>query len=128
VNNSAPPSLNSAQQIKQAIQQHNSYLKSIFTPENPIQPLLLGKSLFIDEVLHVLWNRFIIQAPEHFALIAVGGYGRQEMFPYSDIDILILLDDNTPEQAKEQLSALCTFLWDTGLKLGLSVRNTEECL
>jgi len=128
MNNLAPHSLNSAQQIKQAIQKHNNHLKNIFSPQKPIQPLLLGKSLFIDEVLHVLWNRFIVQAPEYFALIAVGGYGRQEMFPHSDIDILILLDDNTPEQAKEQLSALCTVLWDTGLKLGLSVRNTAECL
>lgn len=123
-----PHNLNSAQQIKQAIQKHNSYLKSIFSPKKPIQPLLLGKSLFIDGVLHAIWKRFIVQAPEHFALIAVGGYGRQEMFPYSDIDILILFDNKTPEPAKEQLSALCTFLWDTGLKLGLSVRSTTECI
>ena len=128
MNNLTPHSFNSAQQIKQAIQKQNDYLKSIFSPEKPILPLLVGKSLFLDKMLNVLWNRFITQAPENFALIAVGGYGRQEMFPYSDIDILILLDDSTPEPAKEQLSALCTFLWDIGLKLGLSVRSTSECL
>ncbi|MDF1581821.1 MAG: [protein-PII] uridylyltransferase [Methyloprofundus sp.] len=128
MNHLAAHNLNDAQQVKQAIQKHNDYLKSIFSPEKSILPLLHGKSRFLDQMLNVLWNRFIIEAPENFALIAVGGYGRQEMFPYSDIDILILLDDNTLEPAKEQLSALCTFLWDTGLKLGLSVRSTVECL
>ncbi|MCF7971431.1 MAG: [protein-PII] uridylyltransferase [Methylococcaceae bacterium] len=128
MNNLNVHNLTNAQQIKQAIQKHNSYLKKIFFPEQAIQPLLLAKSLFIDQVMHVLWNRFINQAPDHFALIAVGGYGRREMFPHSDIDILILFDDHTPEQAKEQLSTLCTFLWDTGLKLGLSVRSSSECL
>jgi len=128
VNHLAAYNLNDAQQVKQAIQKHNGYLQSIFSPEKSILPLLHGKSRFLDQMLNVLWSRFIVEAPENFALIAVGGYGRQEMFPYSDIDILILLDDNTLEPAKEQLSALCTFLWDTGLKLGLSVRSTAECL
>lgn len=119
---------NNAQHIKQAIQQHNQYLKTTFSPDKPIQSFLLAKSRFIDGLLHALWKRFITHSPEQFALIAVGGYGRQEMFPHSDIDILILFDDSTTEEDKEQLGQLCTFLWDTGLKLGLSVRSTSECI
>lgn len=120
--------LNSAKQIKLAVKQHNAYLKESFSPKKPIQGFLLAKSQFTDNLLSILWKRFIIQNSGNFALIAVGGYGRQEMFPYSDIDILVLFSDDTREQDKQQLSEFCTFLWDTGLKLGLSVRSTSECL
>ncbi|NOQ14183.1 MAG: [protein-PII] uridylyltransferase, partial [Methyloprofundus sp.] len=120
--------LSTARQMKQAIKQHNSYLKDTFSPEKPIQDFLLAKSHFIDKLLDIIWNRFIIDNIENFALIAVGGYGRQEMFPHSDIDILVLFHDDTSESDKQQLSDFCTFLWDTGLKLGLSVRSTSECL
>ena len=120
--------LNSAKQIKQAIKLHNTYLKNTFSPQKPIHDFLLSKSKFIDNLLLVIWTRVITHNIENFALIAVGGYGRQEMFPYSDIDILVLFDDSTTEQDKQQLSAFCTFLWDTGLKLGLSVRSNSECI
>ena len=121
-------SLKTAKQIKQAIKQHNSYLKDAFSPQKPILDFLLAKSHFIDKSLDIIWNQYIINNTENFALIAVGGYGRQEMFPYSDIDILVLFHDDTSESDKQQLSDFCTFLWDTGLKLGLSVRSTSECI
>ena len=117
-----------AKQIRQAIKQYNSYLKDSYSPDKPILDFLHAKSLFIDKVLDILWNRFITRHTEKFALIAVGGYGRQEMFPHSDIDIMVLFDDQTTEDDKQQLSELCTFLWDIGLKLGLSVRSTTECI
>ena len=117
-----------AKEIKQTIKHYNQYLKEIFSPHKPIQEFLLAKSQFTDKLLDVIWNQFITHNTEHFALIAVGGYGRQEMFPYSDIDILVLYHDDTQEEDKQQLGDFCTFLWDTGLKLGLSVRSTTECL
>lgn len=120
--------IDSAKQFKQAIKHHNAYLKETFSPQKTIQDFLLAKSLFIDHVLCILWQRFITQNTENFALIAVGGYGRQEMFPHSDIDILVLFHDHTPDNDKQQLSELCTFLWDIGLKLGLSVRSHSECI
>ncbi len=118
----------SAKQIKQTIKQHNTLLKNSFSPNKPILDFLLAKSKFIDTVMLTIWASFITQNTENFALIAVGGYGRQEMFPYSDIDILVLFHDDTSDEDKQQLSALCTFLWDTGQKLGLSVRSTSECI
>jgi [protein-PII] uridylyltransferase len=117
------------QRIKQATQQHNAYLKSHFSPEQEILSLLHAKSLFIDNALLCLWNHIINkQSYRHYTLIAVGGYGRQEMFPHSDVDLLILTKDSITEQDKEQLTQLCTALWDTGFKLGLSVRSHSECL
>ncbi len=120
--------LTSAKQIKIAIKQHNSHLKDTFSTDKPILDFLHAKSQFIDSLLEVIWQRFIINNSINFALIAVGGYGRQEMFPHSDIDILVLFHDDSREQDKQQLSDFCTFLWDTGLKLGLSVRSTSECI
>ncbi|GAW86526.1 [protein-PII] uridylyltransferase [Bathymodiolus platifrons methanotrophic gill symbiont] len=128
MSNISTPAQSVAKQIKQAIKQHNSYLKDTFSPKKPIQDFLLAKSQFIDKLLNLLWHRYITHNTELFALIAVGGYGRQEMFPHSDIDILVLFDDTTSEQDKQQLSEFCTILWDTGLKLGLSVRSSSECL
>ncbi len=120
--------MKSVQHFKQTIKQHNTYLASAFSPDLDIKSFLLSKSRFIDGLLATLWNNFITQSKDNFALIAVGGYGREEMFPYSDIDILILFDDNCTEQDKQQLTNLCTFLWDTGQKFGMSVRSTTECI
>jgi len=116
------------QGIKQAVQQHNAYLKQQFSPKEPIISFLKAKSLFIDQALLSLWEEYITHSIDNFALIAVGGYGREEMFPHSDVDLLILLADSTAEKDKKQLEQFCTALWDTGLKLGLSVRTHTECL
>ncbi len=118
----------SPKQIKQAIQHHNHYLKTHFSPEASIQDFLAAKSRFIDLILQFLWKHFIQQNSQHFSLIAVGGYGRKELFPYSDIDILILLNDEINDDDKQQLETFCTFLWDIGLKLGMSVRSMPECI
>jgi len=114
--------------IKRAVKQHNTHLKSSFSPQKPILTFLQAKSLFIDGALLCLWRHAFSSTPDHFTLVAVGGYGRREMFPQSDVDLLILTKDNPSEQEKEQLSQLCTALWDTGLKLGLSIRSYSECL
>ncbi len=75
-----------------------------------------------------LWN--LCQLDQNATLLAVGGYGRSELFPYSDIDILILLDDQANQDPKlhsqiEKFIALC---WDSGLEIGSAVRSLSECL
>jgi [protein-PII] uridylyltransferase len=70
--------------------------------------------------------------PAHACLVAVGGFGRGALFPYSDIDVLVLLpthvavdDDATLKSKVEQFIGSC---WDAGLEIGSSVRNLTECL
>ena len=65
--------------------------------------------------------------PHGATLVAVGGYGRSELFPYSDIDILVLLGCEPTTAEKSKLEALIGLFWDVGLEVGHSVRTVEAC-
>ena len=83
-----------------------------------------------DDVLRKLWMEAAFGTG--CALVAVGGYGRGELFPYSDVDVLLLLpDDAAPETdalLKSQIETFITACWDAGLEIGSSVRTLAECL
>ena len=79
-----------------------------------------------DEVLTQAWREFAM--PASAALVAVGGYGRGELFPYSDIDLLILLKQAPDDALREKLEQLVQLLWDLGLEIGHSIRTVDECL
>ena len=66
--------------------------------------------------------------PISVSLLAVGGYGRKELFPYSDVDILVLTSDEINESDKEKIEKFITALWDIGLEIGVSVRTNSECI
>ncbi len=66
--------------------------------------------------------------PKGIAMLAVGGYGRRELFPYSDIDIMILLENESlASTIKDSLSEFMRQLWDAGLRLSHSVRTVSDC-
>jgi [protein-PII] uridylyltransferase len=83
-----------------------------------------------DRTIKELWQKAEIN--QSFSLIAVGGYGREELFPFSDIDVLILLPENFDLQAhsdaKAKVEAFIGTCWDTGLEIGSSVRTLGECI
>jgi [protein-PII] uridylyltransferase len=113
--------------FKELIKHQNEELKKQFNPHQSIADLLKGKAEFIDQILIAGWHYFLTDNAANLALCAIGGYGRCELFPYSDVDILILLDrEETPYQSA--LSNFCNFIWDIGLKPGLSVRTVPECI
>jgi [protein-PII] uridylyltransferase len=95
-----------------------------------IHGLLRRLSRHTDSALTRLWQGAGL--PASFALIGVGGYGRGELFPYSDIDVLLLvpegidLDGEGPVRAA--LESFITACWDAGLEIGSSVRTQRECL
>ena len=66
--------------------------------------------------------------PPHIALVAVGGYGRGELYPKSDIDLLILLDSEPDGILQQKLQQLIGMLWDIGLEVGHSIRTIAQCL
>ena len=97
-----------------------------FNPSAPVTPLLEQRCAAVDQTLTQLWHACDLDET-NTALIAVGGYGRGELFPSSDVDVLILLGqlDNSVDA---QLSVFVSSLWDLGLKIGHSVRSIDECL
>lgn len=83
-------------------------------------------SRLVDDLLRAIWHATAM--PRALTLIAVGGYGRGKLYPYSDVDLLILLPGDADEQLKNRLEHLVGLLWDTGLEVGHSVRTIPECL
>ncbi len=79
-----------------------------------------------DQALAQAWREFAM--PASAALVAVGGYGRGELFPHSDVDVLILLKQAPDDAMREKLEQLVQLLWDLGLEIGHSIRTVDECL
>ena len=118
----------SLKQFKHLIKQKDLELKLKFDPQQSVSDLLKEKSDFIDLILTCCWDHFLGDYASQLSLCAVGGYGRRELFPHSDIDIIILLDSSDTAPYQDALSDLFTFLWDIGLKPGHSVRTIDECV
>ncbi|MDR0701370.1 MAG: [protein-PII] uridylyltransferase [Azoarcus sp.] len=89
-------------------------------------PLLHGRAALVDAAIVRLWEDCGI--PARAALAAVGGYGRGELFPCSDVDLLILLPAPPDDELGAKLSVFVSALWDIGLVVGHSVRTLDECL
>ncbi|MEN6585124.1 MAG: [protein-PII] uridylyltransferase, partial [Sulfuricella sp.] len=80
----------------------------------------------VDEVLRGIWHS--ADMPDTAALIAVGGYGRGQLFPYSDVDLLLLFDTPPTHEVESRLERLIGLFWDIGLEVGHSVRTVAECV
>lgn len=91
--------------------------------------VLRSRSTAVDCTVSQAYRNFLAGPfPRGMALLAVGGYGRRELFPSSDIDLLLLVDkDVQGDDAREGLSAFLRTLWDSGLRLSQSVRTVSEC-
>ena len=113
--------------FKQAIEKANQYFDQRFLRHAPIEDLVALRADFVDQLLTCLWQRFDWGNDDTIALVAVGGYGRGELHPHSDIDLLILLADGQFERHKNSIESFITFLWDINLEIGHSVRTVSEC-
>ena len=88
--------------------------------------LLRDHAGLVDDILAEVWRGSSL--PPHYALVAVGGYGRGELFPYSDVDLLILLEAPPDIEAQRVLEMAIGLFWDIGLEVGHSVRTLDQCL
>lgn len=111
---------------RRTLQAGRAALKEAYLANGSPTALLRGTARLVDGVLRHAWETL---APgRHLVLAAVGGYGRGELFPASDVDLLILLPDGDASAHRAALERLIGILWDIGLDIGHSVRTPEECI
>lgn len=92
-----------------------------------IQVILHAHTYITDTLLKDLWLQYTDGLDTPICMAAVGGYGRRELHPASDIDILILLGGELSKSCEDKVASFVTQLWDIGLEVGHSVRTVQEC-
>ena len=102
-------------------------IRERFIAGESVVTLVHDRSDLVDSILTHLWQQHAPDCVEIAALIAVGGYGRAELHPYSDVDILLLVPKKLSTTAKSQIGDFVTALWDVGLEIGQSVRTVKQC-
>lgn len=112
--------------LRESLRGDRLALEQSFQQHGKAARLLNAHSRLIDQYLLRVWLQLAL--PPQIALVAVGGYGRGELYPKSDIDLLILLDSEPDEILQQKLQQLIGMLWDIGLEVGHSIRTIAQCL
>ncbi len=112
--------------IRETLREGQQALASTYLARPDHKMYFNGRSELVDQMLTRLWS--LIGMPESAALIAVGGYGRGELYPHSDIDVLVALESAADHALEERLQELIGQFWDIGLAVAHSVRTIDECI
>lgn len=115
-----------AQSLKAQLRERRDALIATYQADSKPDALLVNLRKSVDAALTQAWVDFAM--PPNTALIGVGGYGRGELFPHSDVDVLILLDHAPSPELQAKLEQLVQLFWDIGLEIGHSIRTIDECL
>lgn len=118
----------SLSQCKQHIQSFQDWLEQRFFDGDNVIELVSCRAEYMDQLLTRLWHKFALNIHPELVLVAVGGYGRGELHPRSDIDLLITTTSQLCPEQEQKISEFITFLWDLRLEVGHSVRTIDECL
>ena len=114
--------------LKRALGDADECLKEKFHANKDVNQLVKARAWVVDQLIVYAWNN-LIPAGENVSLVAVGGFGRGELHPHSDVDLLILLAASPPtDELRTAIEAFVTLLWDAGFYLGHSVRSVEACV
>ena len=110
-----------------ALARADAGLAARFDRGDDVDALVAARAAAVDAQLRAAWARCL---PAHtgLALFAVGGYGRGELFPQSDIDLLVLGDDAAQAAGRDALSRFLALLWDAGLQASQAVRSIAQCV
>ncbi|WP_435574628.1 [protein-PII] uridylyltransferase [Alterluteimonas muca] len=115
-----------AAEARAALADHDAQLAARFDDGEDVDRLLAARATAVDGWVRQAWAR-CVPADAPLALFAVGGYGRGELFPHSDIDVLALAGEGAGAPHADALGRLFALLWDAGLKVGHAVRTAGEC-
>jgi [protein-PII] uridylyltransferase len=112
--------------LKERLKAERKAVIEAFQADGQPEKLLVRLRQNVDAALTHAWQSFGL--PSSAALVAVGGYGRGELFPHSDVDVLVLLEAAPDAALQAKLEELVQLFWDIGLEIGHSIRTVEECL
>jgi [protein-PII] uridylyltransferase len=112
--------------LKEQLKAERQAVIDAFKADSQPELLLSRLRKCVDGVLTRAWQEYGM--PHNAALVAVGGYGRGELFPHSDVDVLILLESVPNAPLRTKLEAIVQLFWDLGLEVGHSIRTIDECM
>jgi len=110
--------------LKKELALNELNLIKLFFKKRDSHSYLVAHSLLVDQILNNLWQA--LEFKDDASVIACGGYGRQELFPFSDVDLLILIPKKVNHPLNQKIEQFITLAWDIGLRIGHSVRNIDE--
>ena len=116
-----------SEMCREVLREKDAELAKQFSPKHKVRKLLKTRARHIDNLLQVLWQQ---QAPstDNLALVGTGGYGREELHPHSDIDLLILIKDGNTDAYRDFVKDFVAFLWELKLNISHSTRNISGCI
>ncbi len=112
--------------IRESLRTARQVLRQDYTDQPNPTRYLRTHSKTVDAHVMEVWRSLTL--PPELALVAVGGYGRAELYPKSDIDLLVLLPQDASAELEQRLQTLIGNLWDIGLEVGHSVRTIAQCI
>ncbi len=117
--------------MKLIYERESARLREQFQTSLDGRALLRGRSETLDSLIRDLWAKYVAPVnvtDQALAAVAIGGYGRRTLFPYSDIDILFLCEKQVPEQpVRDRIRALTQELWDARIKVSPTTKTLADC-
>ena len=114
--------------LRDQLRQADTSCADRFYDGEAVEQLVRERAWSVEQLLLAAWGR-VISDGAGLSLLAVGGFGRGELHPHSDVDLLILTDQSGADSDRAgELELLVQILWDAGLFLGHSVRSLDECV
>ncbi len=115
--------------FRDALDHGTKVLERLFRDGLGASRLVSARARLVDQLLCRAWQRAISNTDDKVALVAVGGYGRGELHPGSDVDIMVLVESEPVlSQNQSGIESFLTGLWDLGLEVGQSVRTISDCV
>jgi len=113
--------------FREAMGQASDLLDARFKANLNISDIVANRAWMVDQVLCLAWQEQNWPDQADISLVAVGGYGRGELLPHSDIDILLLTRKDRHSKYQNSIASFLALLWDIGLEIGQSVRSIKQC-
>ncbi len=113
---------------RDALRHADDALGRRFDAGEPVHELVADRASIIDDILVDAWQKHAGDLASEVCLVAVGGYGRSELHPGSDIDVMVLVPGKDLDRWQPTLERFLTFLWDIGLEIGHSTRSIDDCV